>query len=75
MRVSQSGDYANVRLQWELVYKEDETQLGVPWRVSVRADRAIMSIQEIIRAASQKGAVICTTKRHSASFIHGLRTS
>ncbi|KAE8383917.1 hypothetical protein BDV26DRAFT_277124 [Aspergillus bertholletiae] len=54
MRVSQPGGYANVRLQWELVNKEDETQLGVSWRVSVRADRAIMPFQEIIRAAPQK---------------------
>ncbi|OAQ58992.1 hypothetical protein VFPPC_11486 [Pochonia chlamydosporia 170] len=50
MRVSPPDGYANVRLQWELVY---DLKGSPAWRVSVRALKTIEPFEEIIRVASQ----------------------
>ncbi|KAA8648116.1 hypothetical protein EYZ11_012048 [Aspergillus tanneri] len=54
MQVSQPGGDANVRLHWELVDEQYDSDSSMSWRVSVRATRTVMPFEEIIREASQK---------------------
>ncbi|KAK1138882.1 hypothetical protein N8T08_001709 [Aspergillus melleus] len=51
MRVAQPGDYANVRLHWELFSETDTSRPRWLWRVSVRALEAIAPLEELVREA------------------------
>ncbi|KAH8706070.1 hypothetical protein BGW36DRAFT_285532 [Talaromyces proteolyticus] len=54
MKVSQHSEEANVQLHWEPVKKQEDKATHVSWIVSVRALKAIMPFEEILREAPQK---------------------
>lgn len=51
MRVSTPGGQSNVCLQWDLTDGRSEGIMGLTWRVSVIALRAIQPFEEIVRTA------------------------
>ncbi|PKX91283.1 uncharacterized protein P174DRAFT_506780 [Aspergillus novofumigatus IBT 16806] len=54
MRVTSPNGVANVSLRSELLEEEGKHESRMTWRVSVRAVRAIITFEELIRAAPQK---------------------
>ncbi|EED14476.1 conserved hypothetical protein [Talaromyces stipitatus ATCC 10500] len=54
MKVSQHRNEANVQLHWEPVNEHRGKDSSVSWIISVRAIKAIMPFEEIVREAPQK---------------------
>jgi hypothetical protein len=58
MKVSLHVDEVNVRLHWELVNRQANTDPCVSWIVSVRAIKKIKPFEELVREAPQKEQVL-----------------
>ena len=54
MQVSEPGGPANVRLQWQAIHDDIESESCTSWKVSVRATKSIMPFDPLVRVAAQQ---------------------
>ncbi|OQD72505.1 hypothetical protein PENDEC_c021G04478 [Penicillium decumbens] len=54
MLVSETGGSTNVRIQWDLIHDDVDTDNCTSWRVSVKATKPIMPFEPLVREAAQQ---------------------
>ncbi|KAJ5712430.1 hypothetical protein N7493_008898 [Penicillium malachiteum] len=54
MLVSETGGSTNVRIQWDLIHEDVDTDNYISWRVSVKATKPIMPFEPLVREAAQQ---------------------
>ncbi|KAJ5117563.1 hypothetical protein N7448_011195 [Penicillium atrosanguineum] len=66
MQVSEPGGPANVRLQWQAIHDDIESESCTSWRVSVRATKFIMPFDPLVRVAAQQEQYVLHSSSENA---------
>ncbi|CAI7619261.1 unnamed protein product [Penicillium pancosmium] len=51
---SESGGSTKVRIQWDLIHDDVDTDNCTPWRVSVKATKPMLPFESLVREAAQQ---------------------